>query len=62
MVSRNVTAICDGKPVSISMFELEQLISVVDSDNDETLQIDEMVELLEYIGIDAPRVSSVSSQ
>ena len=59
-ISRNVTATCNGKVVTISMLDLEQLVAVVDDDNNETLSVDELADLLEYIGIPNPSVRTAS--
>ena len=59
-ISRNVTATCNGKVVTISMLDLEQLVAVVDEDNNETLDVNELADLLEYIGIPNPSVLTIS--
>lgn len=59
-ISRNVTATCNGKVVTISMLDLEQLVAVVDEDNNETLNVNELADLLEYIGIPNPSVQTAS--
>ena len=55
-ISRNVTAEFEGRSITISIFELEQLIAIVDHDNNDSLDKRELVELLEYIAIDNPQV------
>ena len=51
-MERRITAQLDGKDVSISDFELEQLIAVVDDDNSGALDMEELVAMLEHIGVE----------
>ena len=46
-----VTAVLNGQRVSISDFELEQLIAMVDDDNSGTLDLPELQHLLDHIDI-----------
>ncbi len=54
-IERHVSATIDGHTVSISDFELEQLIAVVDDDNSGTLDIEEVVEMFQHIELDNAR-------
>jgi hypothetical protein len=49
-VARTNTADLSHREVTITEFELEQLIAVVDENNNGTLEIQELIEMLDYIG------------
>ena len=56
--ARHISAIVDGSTVSISEFELEQLIAVVDDDNSGTLDFEELAEMFDHIEVADPHVRS----
>ena len=55
-----MAATIDGQRIVVSEFELEQLIAVVDDDNSESLDLKEVQEMLEHIGLDGAKVGFVA--